>query len=118
MAKTKGCEKTGGRQKGTQNKRSSTVVEIAERLGVDPFEVLMMIVANDWEGLGYDSPEVMKVVAGGASYHEDRISLRDRLDAAKDAARYLYSQKKSIEITGDAENPVAFAFHDYTTKNK
>lgn len=97
-----GHQKTGGRKKGALNKRNLLVEEIASRFSVDPFEVLMMFVAADWKGLGLESSLEIKV--------------SDRLQAAKEAARYLYAQKQSVAVS-TVDSGIRVEIVDYTTKN-
>lgn len=106
--------KTGGRQKGTPNKRT-TVQEIAESFDLDPFEVLMMVAAGDWQGLGYDSKTRISFTAAGIEFEEDTIKLSDRVTAAKEASKYLYSQKKAVELSGES-NAIKIVIEDYKTK--
>lgn len=95
--------KTGGRTKGTPNRRTQELIEKAEELGVHPVEVLLRICAADWKGLGYDSSEIVKMTTDGGTFTEDRITLKDRLHAAKEAAQYLFPKLKAIEHSGSIE---------------
>ena len=73
--------KNAGRRAGTPNKKSlRDVYAMAEAKGVEPFEVLL-----------------------------DLCKERDpsiRLGAAKEAAKYMYTQKRSIEASGPGGGPV------------
>jgi hypothetical protein len=109
----KGHEKIGGRPKGSPNKRSFLAEEIAKRHDVDPFEVMIQIAANDWQGLGYDKPTKTEWLQAGIEVEEDRIKLSDRLHAAKEASKYLYTQKKSIELEG-GQKPIEIVIKDYS----
>lgn len=64
--------KTGGRQKGTKNKNKEDFFDKALRLGIDPAEYLIKVAGGLMEG--------------------------DRLTAAKECCRYMYAQKKAIEV--------------------
>lgn len=117
MAHEKGTPKTegSGRKKGSQNKRTFRVEEIAEKFNVDPFEVLMMVAAGDWEALGFESQSKISYTNAGIEFEEPHIKLSDRVQAAKEAARYLYSQKQSVAIsTGDGG--IKIIVEDYTKK--
>lgn len=104
-----------GRPKGCKNKRTLTVEMIAENFHLDPFEVLMMVAAGDWKGLGFDAPSHTTFAASGIEYEELWIKLSDRVQAAKEAAKYLYSQKKSVELsTGD--QGIKIIIEDYCKK--
>ncbi len=82
----KGRAKSGGRKPGSPNRIKRELIEKAEELGVDPFEVLLMIAKGDCEGLG--------IKTGG-------ISLSERLKAAAEAAQYLFPKLRGVEHTGD-----------------
>ena len=102
-----------GRPNGAKNKRSLTVEMIAEQFDLDPFEVLMMVAAGDWKGLGYDSPMRQSFAASGIEFEELWIKLSDRVTAAKEAAKYLYAAKQSVAIsTGDSG--IKIIVEDYT----
>lgn len=108
-------QKTGGRQKGSANKRTQLVEEIAARFDIDPFEVLMMVAAGDWEGLGYDMKSKISYTNAGIEFEEDHIKLSDRVQAAKEASKYLYSQKQSVALsTGDSG--IKIIVEDYLKK--
>lgn len=98
MANTTG-KKFGGRTKGTPNKRAWDAREIADRLNCDPLEILLHIANNDHKALGYKEGTVKKVNLG-IEYEEELIQLKDRKDAAKEAAKYVYPQLKAIEHSG------------------
>lgn len=104
-------KKFGGRQKGTPNKDSLKAEEIAERLGVDPFEVLLLAAAGDWKSLGYDSGEVTKVTKFGVVI-EDRISIETRVTAAAHATQYLLPKRKAIEVSAPVD-PLDLDKSDY-----
>lgn len=88
-----------GRKKGSKNVRSFDARELAEAKGCDPLEILIDIAKGDWKALGYESGEVVKFNLG-MEYKEEVIKLSDRKDAAKEAAKYIYPQLKSMELTG------------------
>lgn len=92
-----------GRKKGTPNRRSFNAQELAERLGVDPLEVLLHATNNNWQALGYDSGIQTKLV-GENAVTEDTIPITVRITAAKEAAQYLYSKRRAVEHTGQVTN--------------
>jgi len=96
--------KTGGRQKGTPNKRTQTLIERAEALGVDPFEVLLYVAKGDWKALGYKKGTVKAGQFG--SYEVDLITLKDRMFAASDACQYIHPKRKAVELTGKGGGPL------------
>lgn len=102
---TKDGAKTGGRVKGTPNKKSQDLISKAEELGVDPFEVILYYAKRDWKALGFDSPTITRCAKGGETYEEDRITSKMQLDAASEACQYLHPKRKAIEHSSDPENP-------------
>lgn len=109
----KGHKHSTGRQKGAKNTRTRLVEEIAAKFDIDPFEVLMMVAAGDWKGLGYDSHSKINYSPAGVEFEEPNIKLSDRVTAAKEAAKYLYAAKQSVAIsTGDTG--IKIIVEDYT----
>jgi len=107
----------GGRIKGVKNKRTRTIEEIAAKFDIDPFQVLMMVAAGDWKGLGYDAPSKISYTNAGIEFEEPNIKLSDRVQAAKEASKYLYSQKQSVALsTGDQSIKIEIV--DYTSVKK
>lgn len=95
-----GNRKYGGRVKGTPNKDTQEAREIAARLKISPFEILLYIAAGDWKSLGYDDGLRIKTVTkDGDEVFEDRISVEARGNAASHAVKYLHPQLKSIDAT-------------------
>jgi hypothetical protein len=90
--------KTGGRTKGTPNKRSLQVEEMAAQYKLDPFDFLMKVVNNDWEGIGVEP---------------DKITTDHRIQAAKFASKYLYSEKKPLELDVNKQS-ITIEIKDYT----
>lgn len=111
----KGFQKgEGGRPKGCKNKRTRMVEEIADQFELDPFQVLMMIACNDWKGLGYASSTKTVFSMAGIESEEPVIGLSDRLGAAKEATKYIYSQKRSVELSTDPDKGIKIILEDYT----
>lgn len=105
----------GGRPKGLKNVRTRIVEEIAAKFDLDPFEVLLMVAVGDWKGLGYAAETRISFAASGIEFEEPVIKLSDRVQAAKEAAKYLYSQKQSVALsTGDTG--IKIIVEDYTKK--
>lgn len=102
MANTTG-KKWGGRQKGTPNKTTSNLEEIAARCGKSPFEILCLIANADWQALGYDGPQTVVQTKAGGRVLLDRINIVDRREAASEAAQYMYSKRKAIEVNASVE---------------
>lgn len=84
-----------GRPKGSLNKRTLDAVAIALELECDPFEVLIHFAKGDVEALGYK-----KSIDG----KEVQIGPELRLQAAKEAASYIYPKRKAVEHSFDPKN--------------
>ena len=93
-------ERRGGRKKNTPNKRTQTLIERAEKLGIDPFEILLHFAEGDWEALGYKSETKLISAGMGQTLYVDTIAVEDRIQAAKEVCQYLYPKRKAIEHTG------------------
>lgn len=104
-------QKTGGRKKGTLNKRTVEVIEICERMNINPIELLIHIAKGDWEALGYDSPTLTRWLPSGIEYEEDRIQLEHRMASAKELSTYIFSKRKSVEHTVQIEKPELIVVH-------
>lgn len=97
MAFEKGHKHGKGRIKGSQNRRTRMVEDIASKYDLDPFEVLMKVVNADWEGLGYPAQTYEEY---GKEFSNTRLYItpEDRIQAAKDACAYLYAKKQALKI--------------------
>jgi hypothetical protein len=119
MARPKGSAKIGGRQKGTPNKATYNAQEIAERLGIHPFEVICHTVAGNWKALGYKTESVEQCTPDGGILLKDRITLDMRLKAAIEACKYLHTQLKAVEVKNSAEDAgFKVIIEDYNSSEK
>lgn len=98
--------RVAGRQKGTPNKKTQDLLDKANELGVDPFEVVLFYAKRDWKALGFSSETITRCAKGGETFEEDRITAKMQLDAATDACQYLYPKRKAVELSSDPENPI------------
>ena len=76
MARPKGVNKTGGRQKGTPNKASQAKAAAVEASGLTPLDYMVSVM------------------------RDGELELNVRLDAAKSAAPYIHPRLNSIAHTG------------------
>lgn len=95
-----------GRRKGTPNKDTKELMEIALRLGVSPFEVLLLFVKGDWKSLGYDMEKQIVSSNDHGDIYKYTIEPSVRAKCATEAASYLYPKRKAIELSTDPENPI------------
>lgn len=86
------------RPKGSPNARTVQLHEIAEKLGCNPFEVLIHFAKGDFDALGYEKHQI-KVTKDGGTEMELTISPELRQRSAKDACEYLYPKRKALEHT-------------------
>lgn len=93
----KGNKLATGRPKGSLGDRKRRVETLCKDLDVDPMEILLRFAKGDWKGLGYKSETVTKY-SGETHWEEERISSSERIQAAKEAAQYVYSKLKTIEV--------------------
>ena len=99
----KPVQKKPGRPKGSKDKRTWEIEKLAQDLGCNPFEILLKIAMNDWEGLGYKEPELVTTDKDGNISIKERITMDHRLYAAKEAAQYLFPKRKAVEFSGQVE---------------
>lgn len=114
-----GCKKSGGRAKGVKNKTVQVVDDLVTKLDVDPLEILMLFAKGDWKALGYDSASTIAYTSAGIEYEKPTISTDNRINAATSAVKYIYSQKKAIELSNQVESEgFKIIVEDYTNKNE
>ena len=87
------------RTKGTKNKVTKLAQEKAVELGIDPFEILLLIAGERFEALGYNERTELKVTPEGKEYSEYVLPPYMRMQAARDAVQYLLPKRKSVEFS-------------------
>lgn len=91
-AKGKPKDPGSGRQKGTPNKSTQSLMEKCEAKGVDVFEAMLEYVTQ---------PSTMEL----------------RFAALKELCQYLYPKRKALEHSGvDGSNVLEVVIKDYTQK--
>lgn len=106
-----------GRPKGSKNKHTFQVEEMAQKYEMEPFDFMMAVINNDYKKLGFEYAN--KIITGEKagiefSIEEPNIKLADRVKCAEAASRYLYSQKQAIEHSGDVGFKIII--EDYSKK--
>ena len=106
------------RPKGVRNKRTLAVEEMAAKLKCEPFEILCYFAMGNYEALGYEAKTRTCFTAAGIEFEEDIIKPEQRLTAAKEASKYLYSQKKALEVANKEGESfgIEVIVKDYTKK--
>lgn len=89
--------KTGGRVKGTPNKKNQEIQELARELGCNPAKILMHIAMGDSRSLATKYEDL----DGNEQESRPSIDLDQRKDAAKDLMPYLYGKRKPVDSNGD-----------------
>lgn len=107
--------KTGGRVKGTKNKRTFNAEELFRELDFDPLELLIHVAAGNWQALGFEGPTKISYTSAGIEFEEQNIPLKERVTAAKEASKYLYSQKQSVALSTDQAG-FKIVVEDYSKK--
>lgn len=74
---------SSGRKKGTPNKKSEALLDVCERLNLNPFEAMAQIALD----------------------HSQEPGLR--FNALKEICQYVYPKRKAIEHSGEINNPYA-----------
>ncbi len=107
MAAHKGHKKSGGRVKGTPNKKTQTLMEKVAELGVDPFEILLHYASGNWKALGHPKPTQTRYTMTGEPYEIPIITEDMRIQSAKEAAQYIHPKRKAVEVTGEIKEEKA-----------
>jgi len=108
-----------GRPKGSKNKAVQVVEDLVTKLDVDPLEILMLFAKGDWKALGYKSESTIAYTSAGIEYEKLTITPEHRINAATSAVKYIYSQKKAIELSNQAEaDKFTITVTDYTKKHE
>ena len=79
-----------GKPKGAVHALTSRVRDTAQRLGIDPFEILLRFAAGDWKALGYKSEKYKK----STKYVIEPFI---RAKAAQEAAQYIFPKLRTID---------------------
>lgn len=90
---------------------------MAAKFKLDPFQIQMMFALGDWKGLGYEAECYFMEKADGAIKMGYVISPEMRLDAAKNAAKYLYAVKQNVDVTSNGQT-IECVVHDFSSKPK
>lgn len=102
-----------GRPKGSKNEITTLASVIAARMNYDPFEALINFSRGDWKALGYESDVYHMEKPDGSVKMGYVVTPQMRLDATKEAMKYIYPTQKSVEIkTGDSG--LKIIVEDYT----
>lgn len=118
MIKEKVKKKTGGRIKGTPNKKTEDFFERCAQEDHDPVLFNIRVAKNDWLSLGYESGTITVFTKSGDSYEQDRITMAERLSANNKLLDFMYPKRKAIEHSTSEEAKKAFTFNYQTAPMK
>lgn len=90
-----------GRKKGTPNKRTQELIELAEQCDADPFMFLIHVMKGDAKALGIGSNSDVEYDDDGNEKLIPKIDFETRMEAAKELMPYLYAKRKSVELKMD-----------------
>jgi hypothetical protein len=82
MSRQKGTPKTGGRKKGTPNKKTKLLQEIIAASGVTPLDYMLGVL------------------------RDENATATERMDAAKAAAPSVHARLAAIDHAGNEEKPI------------
>lgn len=102
---TSSVKKKGGRKAGVPNKATISAKLLAEKMGVDPFEILLHIANGNYIALGFKETEAC------------RLTLDHRLLAAKEAVKYLRPQLRAIEHSGNIDGKQTMTIEQFLRAN-
>ena len=105
-----------GRKKGTKNKFTFNAEMLARDLGIDPLEICIHIAAGNWEEAGFKEEFIFVEKPDGAVTARPCIMPEMRLAAAKEAARYMYSTKQAVQLSGEVG--IKVIIEDYLKKDE
>jgi len=105
-----------GRPKGSANRQTIDLEDKAKSLGVDPFEILLLFAKRDWSALGYEEEFEERLTKDGGVFYVPHISADLQMNAAKEASKYLYSQKRAVELSNSEDTGFKVIIEDYQGK--
>jgi hypothetical protein len=119
MPKPRGSPKTGGRQKGTPNKRTREFEEILEESGFCPARALIRTYRKAWKhfekaDIVFDA--ILEAAGDGSPITPAQVNALARQDilgylktaqaAAAELMAYRYPKRKAIELSGKDGGPL------------
>jgi hypothetical protein len=105
----------GYKKKGTKNKDPLQLEERAHLRGVDVFEIALDFASGNFKALGYENECYIMENAQGATKIGYTIPPELRFHAIKELMKYIYPQKKALEVSG-GENALKIIIEDYSKK--
>jgi hypothetical protein len=103
------------RTKGSKNVKSYDAYELATRLKVDPLEFMLRMIDGDHKYFGFDTANKVSYTNAGIEFEEPNLKMADRVQCAKEAAKYLYSAKTAVQVSTGPEGLV-MVVKDYSKK--
>lgn len=116
MGFQKGHKHSKGRPKDSKNKDPLALEERAIARGVDVFEIALDFASANYKALGYENECYFTEKLDGAVKMGYVISPEMRLKAVETLLKYIYPQKKAVELSTDPEKGFRLIIEDYTKK--
>lgn len=101
-------------RKGIPNKITSSARELAEKMGVDPLNILLLFAKGDWAALGYKEETRITQDGDNGTKYEYHIEPNVRMKAAESACRYIYPTQKAVEITSPDDGGLRIVIEDFS----
>ncbi len=89
----------GGKPKGAVSSLKRKVREVAKNTGIDPYEVLLLFSAGNWQALGYSDETYTSNINEHGIIKKYTIDPSVRCKAAAEACQYIIPKLRSIEYT-------------------
>ena len=115
-----GTTKTGGRIKGSTNKKTLEVIDTLAKLKCDPIEGMAKIAMDDRSALDKKSQKIVKELRVLLKSKPDLLEFFEMVLASwkgyapelrakmySELAQYVFPKRKAVELSTDPNNPIA-----------
>jgi hypothetical protein len=107
-----------GRPKGSKNIRSFNAMELAKQMDVCPLEFMLKMVQGDHKYFGFKEANKISYTNAGIEFEEPNLKMADRVQCAKEAARYLYSTMQAVSVSSGDDKPWNVNLRQYISKKE
>jgi len=115
--------KTGGRKAGTPNRLTLDLIETLQEKGFDPAAELIRVNIEAWKEYNraseiFDAIQDKRIAYDLVPLTESEAStyLKIAQDSAKDLMKYVYPQRKAVELSGQNGKDLFQSFNDLVMK--
>lgn len=113
MAALPGHKKEGGRAKGTPNKKTKELMELIGDFS--PVPGLIAICERDYKALGIEE-FIFVEKAEGEVKAQPTITVDLQMQAMKELMKYMYPQKRAVELSNPEGQVFKVIIEDYSKK--